>query len=99
MADRMLAEAAAGLDPVAAEALGRLDAMVREQLTLEAYQDIVVDFVAGEVLARRPRPAVPPAEVAGAAEALLAELTGELLVEMSRRQGNQPHRRFRPEPD
>jgi hypothetical protein len=91
-----LEQAAAALDPVSAEALRRLDALVRDQLTVGAYRDLVIDFVAGEVLAGRLPPAIPPSEVAGAAEALLAELTGELLVEASRRQGNQPHRWPRP---
>ena len=82
----------AHLDPTAAEALRRLDALVRDSVPPEAYQDIVVDFLAGEVLASRLPRAVPEADLGRAADALLAELSGELLVETSRRQRNRPLR-------
>ena len=80
------------LDPTAAEALRRLDAQVHDAIPAEAYADIVVDFLAGEVLATRPPPAVPEADRGTAADALLAQLGGELLVEASRRQRNRPLR-------
>lgn len=82
----------AQLHPTAAEALRRLDALVRDSVPPEAYEDIVVDFLAGEVLASRTLPAVPEAELGPAADALLAELSGDLLVETSRRQRNRPLR-------
>lgn len=80
----------AHLDPIAAEAMRRLDAQVHDSIPAEAYEDIVVDFLAGEVLATRPPRSVPPAELGPAADALLAQLSGELLVEASRRQRNRP---------
>lgn len=80
------------LDPAAAEALRRLEELVRGRIPPEAYDDIVVDFLAGEVLASRTFPHVPELELASAAETLLAELSGELLVETSRRQRNRPLR-------
>ena len=82
----------AHLDPTAAEALRRLGALVRDSVPPEAYEDIVVDFLAGEVLATSPTRAVPEAELGPAADALLAGLSGELLVETSRRQRNRPLR-------
>lgn len=78
------------LDDVSTEALRRLDVMVRDRLQPATYTDLVVDFLAGEVLADRPRPAVAAADVAAAADDLLASMTGVLLVEMARRQGNRP---------
>jgi hypothetical protein len=80
------------LDPTAAEALRRLSDLVRDRIPPEVYDDIVVDFLAGEVLASRTFPSVPDTELAAAAEALLAELGAELLVETSRRQRNRPLR-------
>lgn len=82
----------ASLDPTAVEALRRLGDLVRGRITPEAYDDIVVEFLAGEVLASRTFPSVPETELASAAENLLAELSGELLVETSRRQRNRPLR-------
>jgi hypothetical protein len=80
------------LDPVAAEALRRLDALVRDSVPPAVYEDVVVDFLAGEVLANRPPHDVPEADIGAAADALVAELSGELLVETSRRQRNRPLR-------
>lgn len=78
-----------GLDEVAAEALRRLEAMVRGRVSPAAYQDLVVDFVGGEVLAERGESDTSvPGDVEASAEALLARLSGVLLVEQSRRQGN-----------
>jgi hypothetical protein len=80
------------LDPTAAMALRRLTERVGGRIPPEAYDDIVVDFLAGEVLSTRSFPSVFGAELALAADALLAELGGELLVETSRRQRNRPLR-------
>lgn len=82
----------ADLEPTAAEAMRRLDAFVRDSVPAEAYEDIVVDFLAGEVLAARPPVGVTGAELGPAADALLADLSGELLVETARRQRNRPLR-------
>lgn len=79
----------AQLDPTAADALRRLDARVRDVIPAEAYEDIVVDFLAGEVLTSRPARTPSGAD---SAAALLADLSGELLIEASRRQRNRPLR-------
>ncbi len=79
------------LDPVAAEALRRLDAIVGDRVSPPVHADVVVDFLAGEVLSRGDVPDVVTGAGGTAAEDLLAALAGVLLVEMSRRQGNRPH--------
>lgn len=68
----------------------RIDAMVRGRIGAEAYSDLVVDFVAAEVLSSEPAREPPGGDLDAAADALLARLTGVLLVEMARRQGNRP---------
>ena len=78
------------LDAVATEALRRLDAMVAGRMSEEAYVDIVVEFLAGEVLVGEPARDFAGDDVGAAAEELLARLSGVLLVELSRRQGNRP---------
>lgn len=77
-----------GLDAVSTQALRRLDDMVGGRIGPEAYSDLVMDFLAAEVLSREPAPEPPGDDLDAAADALLARLTGVLLVEMSRRQGN-----------
>lgn len=72
------------------EALRRIEAMVRGRIGDEAYSDLVADFLAAEVLTSEPAREPPGVELDVAADALLARLTGVLLVEMARRQGNRP---------
>jgi hypothetical protein len=81
---------AVSLDEVTTEALRRLGAIVHGRISSEAYTDLVAGFLVGEVLAHSPAPE-PANDVGAAADALLARLSGVLLVEMARRQGNRPH--------